>query len=156
MACVLQHLPLEVQTAVTMSEQECDYGGDHVDLRCLPPLGHLVDSHCHMDLLFRRHHVDSLLMLSEQDILAWLSPFPEAVFGLSSTFLSVNSGSKEEKAVCGLDLSKLLLESDAPYLSPPGKPGLNHPWNIARVAKTVAKLRGLTIEMVFEATRLSA
>ena len=66
MACVLQHLPLEIQAEVKMSEQECDYGGDPVDLRCLPALGQLVDSHCHIDLLFRRHHVDSLLMLSEK------------------------------------------------------------------------------------------
>ena len=50
MAGGLQHLPLEVQTEVKMSEQECDYGGDPVDLRYLPALRQLVDSHCHIDL----------------------------------------------------------------------------------------------------------
>ena len=66
MACVLQHLPFSVQTEVKMSEQECDYGGDPVVLRCLPALGQLVDSHCHIDLLFRRHNVDDLMMLREK------------------------------------------------------------------------------------------
>ena len=49
-----------------MSEQECDYGGDPVDLRCLLALEQLVDSHCHIDLLLRMHHVDSILKLSKK------------------------------------------------------------------------------------------
>ena len=294
MACVLQHLPLEAQTEVKISEQECDYGGDPVDLRCLPALGQLVDSHCHIDLLLRMHHVDSIPMLSEkvrqrewnlhyvvrnyvfpkhwhtlhphvsshdninatvglhphvaskssrldthihtmetllrhpkcvgvgeigldyhrhqrprerenqrqmlvpqlhmavkysksviihlrpdksdtthqclddclqimtnilpkthkvhvhsfcgdnEDMMAWLHAFPEAVVVLSGTLLRVESGSEEEKAVCSLDLNKILLESDAPYLTPPRKPGPNHPWNdCSRAVILLSKYRYL-------------
>ena len=92
----------------------------------------------------------------KEDMTASLCAFPEAVFGLSSTLLRVESGSEEEKAVCSLDLNKILLESDAPCLTPPGKPGPNHPWNVVAVAAKVARLRGLTTEMVIEATRISA
>ena len=52
------------------------------------------------------------------------------------------SGSEEEEPVCSLDLGKILPESDAPYLTPRGKPGPNHPWNIVAVAAKVARLRG--------------
>ena len=78
------------------------------------------------------------------------------MFGLSSTLLRAESGGEEEQAVCSLDLNKILLESDVPYLTPPGKPGPNHTWNIVAVAAKVARLRGLTTEMVIEVTRLSA
>ena len=92
---------------------------------------------------------------NKEDIKLWLCAFPEAVFGLSGTVLRVESWSEEEKAVCSLDLSKILLESDAPYLTPPETLGPNHPWNIIAVAAKVARLRGLTTEMVIEVTRLS-
>ena len=37
-----------------------------VILLILPALGQLVDSHCHIYLLFRRYHVDSLLVMSDK------------------------------------------------------------------------------------------
>lgn len=55
-----------------------------------------------------------------------------------------------------LDLNRILLETDSPYLPPPGfeKPG--HPWQIAEVAKFVARRHNIPIRVVLEITRRNA
>lgn len=66
MACILQHLPFEIRQQIKSSDVECDYSGDPVHLRCLPALGQMVDSHCHLDILFKRYRVDGLSTLIDK------------------------------------------------------------------------------------------
>ena len=53
-----------------------------------------------------------------------------------------------EEAVSSIELSKILLESDAPYLSLHRTPDPNHPWNIVAVAERMASLKGLNAALV--------
>ena len=52
-----------------------------------------------------------------------------------------------------IPLDRLLVETDAPYLAPvPHRGKLNQPAYVHYVAEEIAKLRGLTLETVAEAT----
>lgn len=54
-------------------------------------------------------------------------------------------------------LDRILLETDAPYLSPEGLRGMrNDPQNVKYVAQEIAKIKGVTIEEVAAATSRSA
>ena len=64
--------------------------------------------------------------------------------------------SDREEANSNFEISKILLESDAPYLSPYGTAGPNHTWNIVAVAERVASLKRVNVALVLEASRISA
>ena len=50
-------------------------------------------------------------------------------------------------------LDRLLVETDAPYLAPvPYRGKLNHPALVRHVAEEVAKLKGISLEALTEAT----
>lgn len=54
-------------------------------------------------------------------------------------------------------LDRILLETDAPYLSPEGLRGMrNEPQNVKYVAQEIAEIKGVTIEEVAAATSRSA
>jgi len=68
---------------------------------------------------------------------------------------SVARSSQKQKLVKRLPLDSLLLESDAPVLSPiPGKP--NHPKNIRVSAEWISRLKNLPLEKVVERTTENA
>ena len=90
------------------------------------------------------------------NVSVWMKAFPNAKFGVSGTLLKTAGNSDREEAVSRLELSKILLEYDASYLSPPGTTGPNHPWNIVAVAERVASLKGLNAALVLEASRINA
>lgn len=70
-------------------------------------------------------------------------------FGGTSTY----SGSKRaKKAICALDASRLLTETDSPYLPPKSKAGTfpNTPESIPEIAENMAQLRGISLAELTE------
>jgi TatD DNase family protein len=64
---------------------------------------------------------------------------------------------KTEKAVRATPLSKLMLETDAPFLAPEGKRGeINEPANTPLIAAKIAGLKGLPLETVETVTTQNA
>lgn len=57
-----------------------------------------------------------------------------------------------EEAVSHAPLDKILLETDAPYLSPPGAPERNEPMYIPMIAEKIAQIKGVTLEEVEQQT----
>lgn len=70
-----------------------------------------------------------------------------------SGVLTFNSAKELQETAKKIPLDKILVETDSPYLSPApfrGKP--NHPANTYFVAERLAKLRGISLDEVAEAT----
>ncbi|MFP4056709.1 MAG: TatD family hydrolase [Candidatus Brocadiia bacterium] len=60
------------------------------------------------------------------------------------------------RVVAGLPLERLLVETDAPYLTPRPKRGRNEPAYVRFVARRLADVAGLSFERVAAATRATA
>ena len=75
-------------------------------------------------------------------------------FGGALTFLNA----KENKEIVKeLDMSHLLIETDAPYLTPhPFRGKTNKPAYVKYVAEEIAKLRGVSVEEIISATTKNA
>ncbi len=62
-----------------------------------------------------------------------------------------------QQAAASVDLSRLLIETDAPYLAPQGYRGKrNEPAYVRAVAEKIAQLRSCPLEMIAEATTRNA
>lgn len=61
-----------------------------------------------------------------------------------------------KEAVKNAPLERIVLETDAPYLSPPNCPTRNEPQFIKEIAKEIAKIKGVSYEEVEEATTKNA
>ncbi len=72
----------------------------------------------------------------------WLSVCPNASFGFNSKFLG---NPVSEDAAGRLSLSRILLESDSPYLSPDPRWPFNTPWSLYAVAKRISILKNLPL-----------
>ncbi len=90
----------------------------------------------------------------------WMSHFPNCVFSLSPLILQQQSGQMEEM-IRGLPLEKIVLETDAPYLSPPslasaGPTPTPSPFLLPLVAKRAATVRGISEATVLRITAMTA
>ena len=56
------------------------------------------------------------------------------------------------RLVEGIALNRILLESDAPYLAPPGHPYPNHPGNIIEIAEYIAMVKNIPMRAVLHQT----
>lgn len=75
-------------------------------------------------------------------------------FGGASTFPTAH---RVREAVAAVPLSRLLLETDCPYMAPvPFRGKLNHSGLIPHIAEVVAPLHGLTVEALAEAVNANA
>ena len=62
-----------------------------------------------------------------------------------------------EETVQALELQDMVLETDAPYQSPPQVPRhKNHPRNVFKIARYVAELKNVPVRVVIDATRHTA
>ena len=123
----------------------------------LPP-GHPLMLHCFLGTV--------------GDMRAWDDAYPGAIFSISPKALSqARQEWKATKAGLGdwrdhhgttwsmiraLPLDRMVLESDAPLLTPPGFQRPGHPWLIAEVSSYVARVRNMAPSMVLEVTRKNA
>ena len=75
-------------------------------------------------------------------------------FGGASTFPTAH---RVREAVAAVPISRLLLETDCPYMAPvPFRGKLNHSGLIPHIAEVVAPLHGLTVEALAEAVNANA
>ena len=75
-------------------------------------------------------------------------------FGGVATF---KNAERVRAVVASVDLSKLLLETDCPYMAPvPFRGKLNHSGLIPHIAEVIAPLHGLTVEELAEVTNRNA
>ncbi len=104
-------------------------------LRVLSQLGlcgHPIHFHC---FAYPRAVVDQ-----------WLSTCPNLYIGISAMVFSVPELSSVASVV---PANRLLLETDSPFLSPPGvRFQRNHPWLLERVATRVAQLRNVPLNIL--------
>lgn len=76
-------------------------------------------------------------------------------FGLGGVITFKNSGLSE--VIPGLPFDKIVLETDAPYLAPmPFRGKRNEPAYLLHVAKKLAELRGVSLELVEDQTTINA
>ncbi|XP_071117982.1 uncharacterized metal-dependent hydrolase YcfH-like [Haliotis cracherodii] len=80
---------------------------------------------------------------------AWLVKFPRAYFGFSGMVARFTS--QQKRALRRVPEDRLLLETDAPYLSPRNN-RISTPNDIGEVAHLVSRIRGTTVESVLATT----
>lgn len=88
----------------------------------------------------------------------WLSKFLDLGMHISfSGVVSFKNAAEVKESAKLVPLDKMLIETDAPYLSPePNRGKRNEPSYVAFVAKEIAELRGLSFERVAEITSKNA
>ncbi|KAJ8315880.1 hypothetical protein KUTeg_006556 [Tegillarca granosa] len=86
---------------------------------------------------------------NEHVLQEWLKQFPRSYFGFTN--LVQRFTDPQIKALCGVDESRLLLETDAPYFPPRGR-NWSSPGNLYTTAKAVANHRGVSAEYILEVT----
>jgi TatD DNase family protein len=101
------------------------------------------------EMRFHRH----CFMGSASELEQWRS-LPKIVFGITAKFLKDSSDSKTD--VARILQHQLVLESDAPYLSPYSCCPVNNPWNLRRVAEEVSRARNVPLVMLMEAVNGNA
>ena len=75
-------------------------------------------------------------------------------FGGVATF---KNAERVRAVVASVDLSKLLLETDCPYMAPvPFRGKINHSGLIPHIAEVIAPLHGLTVDELAEVTNRNA
>lgn len=73
-------------------------------------------------------------------------------FGIGGV-VTFKNGKKLVEVVKNIDINKLLLETDSPYLSPePFRGKENEPYNIIYVAEKIAEIKGISVEEVLKIT----
>ena len=90
--------------------------------------------------------------LEEKD--KWLQKFPGTMFGFTSIILYSNRHNELDQVVKSLPLSKILLESDSPYLLAPVHQNekFNSPYGVIAVAERIAELKGVSLKEVLTIT----
>ncbi|MES9883359.1 MAG: TatD family hydrolase [Sedimenticola sp.] len=83
----------------------------------------------------------------------WVETFPNVHFGFTSTILGDPSASE---VLVALDLSKILLETDSPYLNTTDRRRPNTPWNIESVCRRVAEVKSLPLSLVRNKCNINA
>lgn len=86
----------------------------------------------------------------------WIEAQPNTFFGITATILR-NPTPDAEDAIRMMDAGRLILETDSPYLAPPGCKGSNnHPWMLGEVCQRVATIRGTTQAEVWHCSTRAA
>lgn len=89
------------------------------------------------------------------DTLENLKKFMDLGFYISiGGVVSFNSGHNEKNAAKAVPIDRLMLETDAPYLTPePYRGTRNDPRKLVEVAREIAKLRGMKLSKLAKRTR---
>lgn len=88
---------------------------------------------------------------------AWEREFPQVMLSLSAILMGHNCHPELHDIIRSLPLNKLLLETDSPFLCPPGVKARDQcPASIVKVAARVGELRRLPRTLILEATALNA
>eukprot|EP00004_Rigifila_ramosa_P000908 TRINITY_DN10918_c0_g1_i2.p3 TRINITY_DN10918_c0_g1~~TRINITY_DN10918_c0_g1_i2.p3 ORF type:complete len:121 (+),score=18.52 TRINITY_DN10918_c0_g1_i2:619-981(+) len=82
--------------------------------------------------------------------------FPNLFFGFTGAITFGNGGATEQHANIRdgvIPLTRILLETDAPYMNPAARGRTAHPGHIPWVAHKIAQLCNVSIDEVYRATR---
>ena len=97
----------------------------------------------------QRIHVHCCL-LGTEEVAAWRKAFPHAYFGY--TAITARLGVDQRKALAGIPLDRLLIETDSPHLSPDRWVPIHSPAYIGEVAALVARVRQEWLQTILRAT----
>ena len=88
----------------------------------------------------------------------WLQRFPEIMFGFIAVLLQEVRHSKLGEVVETLPMSRILLETDSPYLLAPvhQQEKYNVPYGLVAVAECVAGLKDMPLREVMSASTFNA
>ncbi|XP_063404749.1 3'-5' ssDNA/RNA exonuclease TatD-like [Mytilus trossulus] len=93
------------------------------------------------ELHYHRHCFDG----SIEELREWQS-LPNVVFGITGKFLKDTNANSD--AISRILPHQLILESDAPFLSPRSCCEVNHPWNLIDVALAVSQRRNIPLNIL--------
>lgn len=94
------------------------------------------------DLKFHRHcFVGSLAELFQ-----WQETLPNVLFGITASFMKRTGFSQQ--VIPRIPLRRLLVETDAPFLSPVSCCPVNHPWNLWRVVEAISVLKNVPVRFL--------
>ncbi|CAC5415898.1 tatD [Mytilus coruscus] len=94
-----------------------------------------------VELQYHRHCFDG----SIEELREWQS-LPNVVFGITGKFLKDTKTNSD--AISRILPHQLILESDAPFLSPRSCCEVNHPWNLIDVALAVSQRRNIPLNIL--------
>ncbi|XP_011418658.3 uncharacterized metal-dependent hydrolase YabD [Magallana gigas] len=83
------------------------------------------------------------------EAMTWMHRLPNVKFGFTSNLLRL-SGAAD--VICAIPMSNVLLESDAPYLTPTSRMNIYTPWALFPVARRIAELKGVALSDVLAQT----
>jgi TatD DNase family protein len=93
------------------------------------------------DLKYHRHCFDG----TADELREWQA-LPNIVFGISGKF--IRSGCKDQSVISRVPPHQLVLETDAPFLSPVSCCEVNHHWNMRTVAVAVSQCRNIPFNVL--------
>ena len=105
------------------------------------PRGHSIHFHCFMG--------------SWEEATRWRACFPNTMFGLTGAIFRRQDKERLKEVIRKLPLERMLLESDAPFISTTAS-SIGNPRMIWDVAVYIAKQKNLLVDTVVEATRKGA
>ncbi len=118
-------------------------------------------AHDQMIPILRRHLSENRKVLvhcfegDEELVARYSRAFRNVVFSIGG--LIYHGSPALLQAIRKMSLDQIVLETDAPFLAPPGVPfHRNHPWTVFRVAHEVAKVRNYPDRVVLECARRNA
>lgn len=83
------------------------------------------------------------------EAMTWMHRLPNVKFGFTSNLLRL-SGAAD--VICAIPMSNVLLDSDAPYLTPTSRMNIYTPWALFPVARRIAELKGVALSDVLAQT----
>ncbi len=108
------------------------------ELSAILPRSHRLLIHC----------FDGNLELAHQ----FLARFPNTIFSIGGLIFKDKPALRQ--VTTALDLDRLVVETDAPFLPPPGTPPKrNHPWNVYQVVREVSVIKNVPPRIIIDATR---
>jgi TatD DNase family protein len=88
------------------------------------------------------------------ELAEWVEALPNCHFGFTALIHQADIALKRQ--ISRLAADKILLESDAPYLSPPGAHSMNTPWHTQYQAQILADIRGKPFSLILDQTTVNA
>jgi Tat protein secretion system quality control protein TatD with DNase activity len=126
----------------------------HASEDCLTILTDELPEATRVTQKLHRHCFDGGLTEMEE----WLKAFPSCRFGFTAILLNRDRRhSQLTRVVEKLPLQQILLETDAPHLSPPGtQQRFNSCYTAVAIAKEIARIKGITCKEVLRQTKRNA
>jgi len=84
-----------------------------------------------------------------EELNIWKQALPNAYFGFTATIFR---DQETRKAVSQIPISRMILESDSPYLAPDEHCPVNNPWSVLAIASEISKIKDIPMSAVLQTT----